>query len=146
MDNRYLLGSRVPTSEHFETSVAQVLFDCAEAPAAVLSAPMQTTFLARLSRLLSRVALQRLTEAVPLLQRIDRDVLPRCTGPTRRAVLAMICDRAPHALSVMPQSSAQAHTLSRALFLSSVLHPQALRRIEQAVRAEGIDVGATKHG
>lgn len=146
MNDQRLLGSRVPAPEHFETAVGAVLFDKADPPEKALAAEEQASFLVRLSRLLSRAAPRGLMEIVPLLRRIDREVLPACGGPARREALSMICSRAPHALSAMPQASAQAHSLSRALFLSGVLHPQALQRIEQAVRAEGIEVGGGGRG
>lgn len=134
-----LLGSRVPEAQHFETNAARVLFEHAVDAAADVAPPVvQTRFLALLARFLTRIAPRGIIEHVPLMGRVD-EVLARCSGPTRREALALICAHAPNILAAMPQASAQVHALSRAVFLSSVLQPQALQRIEQALR-EDIDL------
>lgn len=139
MNDFRLLGARVPSTEHFESAVARVLFDASGETSDALPESLQRRVLVLLKRL-TRISPAGVMAIVPLLGRIDRELVPRCSGAVRREILSTVCDRAPFALASMPQSSTQAHTLSRALFLSGVLHPDALHRIEKAVEAEGVRI------
>jgi len=70
------------------------------------------------------------------LAKIDKSVLPVCDGETKRAALKLVCETSSSLFASMPNASGQARTLARAVFLSGILNPAALARIESAVKAE----------
>lgn len=133
-----LLDSRIPAPDHFLTKAAQILFDVDD-NRRVLPEQIQKTFLKAFVALLESLP-SRIVGVMPLLGQIDQIVLPLCSGPIRRKVLEQICALAPRVLFAMPQAHAHVRSLSRAYFISGILHPQALKRIEAAIRAEGIAV------
>jgi len=59
-----------------------------------------------------------------------------CDGETKRAALKLVCETSSSLFASMPNASGQARTLARAVFLSGILNPAALARIESAVKAE----------
>ena len=130
-----MLGMQVPAPDHFRTRVARILFDMSD-PEGRLPVPVQRQLhnaVARMTVLAARGSARWL----PVLRRIDRWAMTHCAGSIKREILAEVCARAPQLLNSMPQCRHHVQALSRALFLSSVLHPAALKRIEDAVRAEG---------
>jgi len=134
-----MLGAQVPSPDHFQTQVARVLFDMTDTQGRI-PMPMQNALRASVVRAAALVA-RGGTRWAPLLRRMDRFVMGYCAGSVKREILADLCGSAPHLLSIMPQCRQNVQALSRALFLSSVLHPAALRRIEDAVMAEILNQG-----
>jgi len=129
-----MLGLQVPIPEHFRTQVARVIFDMGE-PEGRLSLSLQKKLHNTLLRLVG-AATTRSSVWLPLLRRIDRWIMGNCAGSVKREILADLCAKSPHLLNSMPQCRRHVQALSRALFLSAVLNPAALRRIEEAIKAE----------
>jgi len=129
-----VLGLQVPEPYHFRTKVARILFDMGDPDGRLPISAQQN-----LSNAVARVVVKAARGSArwaPILQSIDRWAMTYCAGSIKREMLAEICARAPHLLNSMPQCRNHVQALSRALFLSSVLHPAALKRIEDAVLAE----------
>ena len=142
-DDDRLLGGEVPQRHHFETRVARILLDDSDAPKREMPPEQQRRLLTAVARWIRGFAGKTggLLSSWRMLAWLDRDALPHCGGQTRREVLGLVCEHAPQALGAMPQASGQVHAISRALYVSSVLHPDALRRIEAAIRADDVGSG-----
>jgi len=131
-----MLGLQVPTPEHFRTQVARVIFDMGE-PEGRLPIVLQKHLHSAVLRV-ADLSTRKSARWLPLLRRVDRWSMGYCAGSIKREILTDICANTPHLLSSMPQCRQHVQALSRALFLSAVLHPAALRRIEDAVKAESL--------
>lgn len=142
-DDDRLLGGEVPQRHHFETRLARILLEDGDAPSRELPPEQQQRLLTAVARWIKGFASKAggLLSSWRMLVWLDRDALPYCSGATRREVLGLVCEHAPQALGAMPQASGQVHAVSRALYVSSVLHPDALRRIEAAIRADEMGSG-----